>query len=86
MACAQKSKIFERLQKDTSMIFGDRITMRELCDVLGFGSRGALKRAINGSLQLAVYCDALSGETYVRREELIEMLTSRYDEAEKSDA
>lgn len=78
MVEAKLNRILERLRRDVHAAFGECIPIKTLCNVLGFNSIDALKRAIRGGLDVTIHSNPHSGERYIQSDELLELLVHHY--------
>ena len=78
MVDVKQNRIIERLRRDTCAAFGERISIKTLCNVLGFNTGDALKRAIRDDLDLTIHSNPHGGERYIQTDELLELLVYQY--------
>lgn len=81
MVDVKLNRIIERVKRDTHAAFGERISIKTLCDVLGFNTSDALKRAIRDDLDLTIHSIPHGGERYIQTDELLELLVYQHRKA-----
>jgi hypothetical protein len=75
---AKLNRTLGRLRHDVRAAFGECIPIKIFCNVLGFNSIDALKRAIRGGLDVTIHSNPHSGERYIQTNELLELLVHHY--------
>lgn len=78
MASQPKCRAIEMLCRDMCQVYGDRIFLNQLTEILWFNSDSSLRWAIRGKLALTINKEPDSGKKYVLTDELVKLLVNQF--------
>lgn len=77
-----KCNLFKMIRLDLERVYGERVSLKQLSQLLCFNTESALKRAISKSdFPLKVYSETCGSERYVLVSDLVESLEVQHAKA-----